>query len=272
MPPPMRGSAVPPSKDEPIVSITAVKTLAQMTGRDEFRFLADLVLKRSSADQTVVNLCDQHSGTTRFASSRIIQMSIRGGGTLTVTVAFDGHRGSASTTDFSTGSVQDALARAERIARVSRGSEYLPPRIRKSFRRSKRAGRRRPRRVLRRLEYANEAIGQCRIENLEAAGIVSSSVASVGVAASNGLFAQEEAYGGAFQSHRASGRCHRLERGGSPLDRSLRIQDRTLTAINKASEAGTFKNCPRSVPGHLGAGRGGGTVELDTLDAGRQIL
>jgi predicted Zn-dependent protease len=99
-----------------------------MTGRDEFRFLADLVLKRSSADQTVVNLYDQHSGTTRFASSRIIQNVDTRRGTLTVTVAFDGHRGSASTTDFSAGSVQDTLARAERIARVSpEDPEYLPP-------------------------------------------------------------------------------------------------------------------------------------------------
>ena len=104
------------------MSITTVKPWPKMTGRDEFRFLADLVLKRSSADQTVVNLHDQHSGTTRFASSRIIQNVDTRRGTLTVTVAFDGHRGSASTTDFSTGSVQDALARAERIARVSRGS------------------------------------------------------------------------------------------------------------------------------------------------------
>ena len=110
------------------MSITTVKPWPKMTGRDEFRFLADLVLKRSSADQTVVNLYDQHSGTTRFASSRIIQNVDTRRGTLTVTVAFDGHRGSASTTDFSAGSVQDTLARAERIARVSpEDPEYLPP-------------------------------------------------------------------------------------------------------------------------------------------------
>ena len=72
------------------MSITTVKPWPKMTGRDEFRFLADLVLKRSSADQTVVNLYDQHSGTTRFASSRIIQNVDTRRGTLTVTVAFDG--------------------------------------------------------------------------------------------------------------------------------------------------------------------------------------
>ena len=130
------------------MSIAPVKPWPQMTGRDEFRFLADLVLKRSSADQTVVNLHDQHSGTTRFASSRIIQNVDTRRGTLTVTVAFDGHRGSASTTDFSAGSVQDTLARAERIAEcLPRIRNICRPRIRKSFRRSKRAGRRRPRRV-----------------------------------------------------------------------------------------------------------------------------
>ena len=44
---------------------------------------------------------------------------------------------------------------------------------------------------MRRLEYANEAIGYCRMENLMAAGIVSSSVSSVGIMAGNGLFCYE---------------------------------------------------------------------------------
>jgi predicted Zn-dependent protease len=236
----MRGSAVwPLSKDEPIVTIANVKTWPKMTGRDEFRFLADLVLKRSSADQTVVNLLDQHSGTTRFASSRIIQNVDTRRGTLTVTVAFGGHRGSASTTDFSAGSVQDALARAERIARVSpEDPEYLPPpdpqvfpTLQTSRPETAAAG------PARRLEYANEAIGQCRIENLEAAGIVSSSVASVGVAASNGLFAQEERTEARFsltvQSEDATGWSAAAHRS---IDH-LKIQDRTLTAINKAKRS-----------------------------------
>jgi predicted Zn-dependent protease len=207
-----------------------------MTGRDEFRFLADLVFKRSAADQTVVNLHDQHTGTTRFANSRIIQNVDTRRGTLTVSVAFDGHRGCASTTDFSAGSVQDTLARAERIARVSpEDPEYLPPPDPQIFPTPQTS---RPETAAagpaRRLEYANEAIGQCRIENLQAAGIVSSSVASVGVAASNGLFAQEERTEARFsltvQADDATG-------WGAAAHRSLdhlKIQDRTLMAIQKA--------------------------------------
>jgi predicted Zn-dependent protease len=228
------------------VSITTVKPWPKMTGRDEFRFLADLVLKRSSADQTVVNLYDQHSGTTRFASSRIIQNVDTRRGTLTVTVAFDGHRGSASTTDFSAGSVQDTLARAERIARVSpEDPEYLPPPDPQIFptlqtSRPETAAAGPPRR----LEYANEAIGQCRIENLEAAGIVSSSVASVGVAAGNGLFAQEERTEARFsltvQAEDATGWSAAAHRS---IDH-LRIQDRTLTAINKAKRSRDVQELP----------------------------
>jgi predicted Zn-dependent protease len=236
----MRGSAVwPSSKDEQLVTIANVKTWPRMTSRDEFRFLADLVLKRSAADQTVVNLYDQHSGTTRFANSRIIQNVDTRRGTLTVTVAFEGRRGSATTTDFSAGSVQDALARAERIARISpEDPEYLPPpdpqifpTLQTSRPETAAAG------PQRRLEYANEAIGQCRIENLEAAGIVSSSVASVGVAASNGLFAQEERTEARFsltvQAEDATGWSAAAHRS---IDH-LKIQDRTLTAINKAKRS-----------------------------------
>ena len=95
------------------MSTANAKTWPKLTSADEFRFLADLVLKRSEADHTVVNCHDQHSGTTRFANSRIVQNVDTRRGTLTVAVAFDRRRGSASTTDFTAGAVQDALARAE---------------------------------------------------------------------------------------------------------------------------------------------------------------
>jgi predicted Zn-dependent protease len=212
------------------------KTWPRLTSADEFRFLADLVLKRSGADHTVVNLHDLHTGTTRFANSRIVQNVDTRRGTVTVTVAFDSRRGSASTTDFSAGAMQDALARAERIARISPPDpEYLPPPDPQvmptpltSRPETAAAG------PARRLEYANEAIGQCRIENLQAAGIVSSSVASVGIAASNGLFAQEDRTEARFsltvQADDATGWSAAAHRS---IDH-LKIQDRTLSAIQKA--------------------------------------
>ena len=104
------------------------KTWPKLTSRDEFRFLADLVLKRSVGDETIVMIQDQHGGTTRFANNHVVQNVDTRRGTLTVSVAFDGCRGSASTTDFTAGSVQETLTRAERIAQVSpEDPEYLPP-------------------------------------------------------------------------------------------------------------------------------------------------
>src|SRR5512147_182495 len=222
------------------------KTWPKMTSRDEFRFLADLVLKRSDGDSTVVTLHDQHGGTTRFANNHVVQNVDTRRGTLTVTVAFDGRRGSASTTDFTAGSIQDALARAERIARVSpEDPEYLPPPdpqiypTRETCRPETAAAG-----PSRRLEYANEAIGQCRIENLQAAGIVSSSVASVGVAASNDLFAHEERTEARFsltvQAEDATGWSAAAHRS---IDH-LKIQERTLTAIDKAKRGREVQELP----------------------------
>ena len=222
------------------------KTWPKLTSRDEFRFLADLVLKRSVGDETIVMIQDQHGGTTRFANNHVVQNVDTRRGTLTVSVAFDGCRGSASTTDFTAGSVQETLTRAERIAQVSpKDPEYLPPPDPQVLPTRQTS---RPESALagpsRRLEYANEAIGQCRIENLQAAGIVSSSVASVGVAASNGLFAQEERSEARFsltvQAEDATGWSAAAHRS---IDH-LKIQDRTLSAINKAKRGRDVQELP----------------------------
>ena len=220
-----------------------------MTSRDEFRFLAELVLKRSEADDTIVTLHDQHGGTTRFANNHVVQNVDARRGSMTVTVAFDGRRGSATTTDFTAGSIQDTLARAQRIARVSpEDPEYLPPPDPQHFPARQTS---RPETVAagpaRRLEYANEAIGQCRIENLQAAGIVSSSVASVGIAAGNDLFAHEERTEARFsltvQADDATGWSAAAHRS---IDH-LKIQERTLTAIGKAKRGRDVQELP---PGH----------------------
>jgi predicted Zn-dependent protease len=148
----------------------------KMTSRDEFRFLSDLVLTRSSADHTIVRLGDHHAGTTRFANYQVTQNVDARRGSLAVTVAFGGQQGTASTTDFTAGAIQETLARAERIAKVSPvDPEYLPPPdpcvfpIRDTAKPETMAAG-----PSRRLEYASEAIGQCRMENLMGAGLVSS--------------------------------------------------------------------------------------------------
>ena len=223
----------------------------------------------------MVNCHDQHSGTTRFANNQVVQNVDTRRGTLTVTVAFDRSHGSASTTDFTAGAVQETLTRAERIAPLSpEDPEYLPPPEPQVFPTLLTS---RPRRAAagpsRRLEYANEAIGQCRMENLQAAGIVSSSVASVGVAASNGLLRPGRTHRCTIQPHGSGRRCHRLECGGPSFHRSPENPGPDLVS-DQQGQAGPRRAgaAAGALPGHLGAGGRGGTLELDALDAGCKIL
>ncbi|MDP3597969.1 MAG: TldD/PmbA family protein, partial [Nitrospirota bacterium] len=191
-------------------------------------------------------LHDQQSGTTRFANNQIVQNVDTRRGSLSVTVAFGRRHGTASTTDFTAGSVQEVVTRATEIAQLSpEDPEYLPPvepqqystppttRVETAL-----AG------PARRMEYTNEAIGQCRMESLGAAGTLSSSMATVGVAASTGLFAHEERTDARFsltvQAGEATG-------WGAAAHRSidhLKVQERTLTAINKAKRGLEVRELP----------------------------
>lgn len=208
----------------------------KMTSHDEFRFLTDVILKRSSADHTIVSLRDHHAGTTRFANNQVTQNVDARRGVLTVTVAFGGQHGTASTTDFTAGAIQDVLDRAERIARVSPAdSEYLPPPDPCRFPNRETV---KPETIaagpVKRLEYANEAIGHCRMENIMAAGVVSSSSTAVGVAADNGLFGYERRADARFsltvQADDATGWSAAAHRS---IDH-LKVQERTLGAIAKS--------------------------------------
>jgi predicted Zn-dependent protease len=211
-------------------------TWPKMTSADEFRFLSELVLTRSSADHTIVSLRDHHAGTTRFANNQIVQNVDTRRGSLAVTVAFGGQHGTASTTNFTAGAVQDTLARAERIAQVSPvDPEYLPPPVPCVFpARETAKSETMAAGPVKRLEYANEAIGHCRMENITAAGVVSSSTTTAGIAADNGLFGYERRADARFsltvQAGDATG-------WGAAAHRSIdhmRVQERTLAAIAKS--------------------------------------
>jgi predicted Zn-dependent protease len=217
-----------------------------MTNRDEFRFLADLVLTRSSGDDTMVTLHDHHTGTARFANNQVIQNVDTRRGTLAVTVAFDRRHGTSTTTDFTAGSIQETLARAERIARVApEDPEYLSPPEPRVFAVRETA---KPETVtagpMRRLEYANEAIGQCRMENLLAAGIVSSSVSSVGIAAGNGLFGYEARADARFSLTVQAGDATGWSAAAHRSVDHLKIQERTLAAIHKAKRGRDVSELP----------------------------
>ena len=208
----------------------------KLTSRQEFEFLADLVMKHSTGDHTFFSLRDVHGGTTRFANNQVIQNVNLRRGSLSITVAFGRQHGSASTTDFTAGAVRETLKQAESIAKLSPDDpEYLPPvgvqtylSLPSARPETSAAG------PARRLDYAREAIGQCKMENLNAAGTVSSSAATVGLAAETGLRAYEERTEARFsltvQAGEATGWSAAAHRS---IDR-LHVQERTLAAIIKA--------------------------------------
>jgi len=228
------------------MSMTSHKAWPKLTSREEFRFIAEQVLKRSTGDHTLVMLHDHHSGTTRFANNQIVQNVDTRRGSLSVTVAFGQRHGTAITTDFTAGAVQESVARAIEIARLSPDDpEYLPPVERQSYlapptmrAETATAG------PARRLEYANEAIGQCRMENLGAAGIVSSALASVAVAASTGLFAYEERTDARFSLTAQAGEATGWSATAHRSIDHLRIQERTLTAIDKVKRGLEVRELP----------------------------
>ena len=231
------------------MSTPSHKTWPKLTSREEFRFLADLVLKHSTGDHTLVSLHDQQSGTTRFANNQIVQNVDTRRGALSVTVAFGQRHGTASTTDFTAGAVQETVARATHIAQRSPDdSEYLPPVEPQHYAMTPTA---RPETAFagpaRRLEYTNEAIGQCRMENLGAAGIVSSSMATVGVAASTGLFAHEARTDARFSLTVQTGESTGWAAAAHRSIDHLKVQERTLTAIDKAKRGLEVRELP---PGH----------------------
>ena len=208
----------------------------KLTNRQEFDFLTDLVLKHSTGDHTFLSLRDVHGGTSRFANNQIIQNVNQRRGTLAITVAFGRHHGTATTTDFTAGAVRTTLAQAERIARISpEDPEYLPPVGPQSYvplptsrPETSAAG------PARRLDYVREAIGQCKMENLNAAGTVSSSVAVAALAASTGLAAYEERTEGRFSLTVQAGEATGWSAAAHRSIDHLHVQERTLAAINKA--------------------------------------
>jgi predicted Zn-dependent protease len=211
----------------------------KMTGQDEFRFLTDLVLKHSTANHTFVALQDVHGGTARFANNQVVQNVNTRRLTLAVTAAFGRRHGTASTTDLTADAVQETLRRAEQIARVSpEDPEYLPPLGPQSYPQlptvsaeTVGAG------PEGRIGYAREAIERCKGENLRAAGIVSSSVATVGVSASTGLMAFEKRTDARFS---ITALADHSTGWGSNVHRSIEhlgVIERTRAAIDKAQRS-----------------------------------
>lgn len=214
-----------------------------LTSRQEFEFLTDLVLKHSSGDDTVMSLWDSIGGTTRFANNQIIQNVNARRVTLTVTVAFGRRRGTASTTDLTAGAVQDALKRAERIARVSPDDpEYLPSLPLQTYlalpcwrAETSAAG------AARRLADARRMIGMCQGEGLNAAGIVATSDGIAALSTSQGLRAYEPRTEARFSVTVMDGEASAWASNAHRSCDQLAIEERTRLAIGKVKRAGSPK-------------------------------
>lgn len=217
-----------------------------LTGREEWSFLSDLILKHSTGDHTFVALRDQYGGTTRFANNQIVQNVNVRRISLSVTVAFGLQQGTASTTDLSVGAVRETLQRAEAIARVSPPDpEYLPPPPSHTF---LTLPTRRPETAEagpdRRLAEARQAIELCRAEGFQAAGIVMSSLAVVGLAADTGLSAYEHRTEAEFSiTATGPGSTGWANQEHRSIDR-LGVEERTRVAIDKARRSAD----PRELP------------------------
>ncbi len=218
----------------------------KLTGREEFRFLTDLVLKHSGGDHTLVALHDQDAGTTRFANNIVVQNVNSRRVALTVTVAFGQRCGSAATTDLTAGAVHETVKRAEAIARACpEDPEYLPPVPPQAYAERPTAL---PETLAagpeQRLALAREAVELCRDAALRAAGVVSSSAATVGVAADTGLFAHEGRADARFSvtatGENSTGWSSTVHRS---IDR-LGVGGRTRKAIEKAKRSAGAKEIP----------------------------
>ena len=213
--------------------------MSTLIDQDEFRRTAELVLQASNGGHTMVYLTDVMGGTTRFANNQIVQNLNTRRLSVAIQVAFGRQHGTASTTDLSAGAVRDTLRRAERIARASPADpEYLPPVPPQHYPEVFGA---RPETIAagaqRRLAEARVAIELCAADKLTAAGIVASSAAAVGIAASSGLFGYEQRtearFGVTATAEDSSGWAANVHRS---VDH-LAVREHTLVAINKAKRA-----------------------------------
>ncbi len=218
----------------------------ELLDRQRFERIAEIALNASTAEHKRVSLTDSSAGTTRFANSQVTQNVDVRRQALSVSVAFGQQRGSASTTDLSEASIQDAVRRAEEIAKVAPPDpEYLPPLPAQRYPvlptlRSDTAAAGPQRRI----GLAGEAIALCRSAGVGAAGIVSTEISAVGLAASSGLLAFEQR-GEAQFSLTATGEDSSgwVNNANRSID-ALGVAERTRVAIDKARASAA----PRELP------------------------
>lgn len=219
---------------------------AELTDQAAFQDLAAVALQGATAEYVFVSFSDRAGGTTRFANNQIVQNVSTRRRQLGVSVAFGQQHGSASTTDLSDEAIRQAVSRAEQIARLAPPDpEYVPPLgpqtypVLPTLRADTLAVG-----PARRVAEVAEVVKLCRSEQLVGAGVVSTYVSSVGLAANTGLLAFEQRSEAQF-SLTASGpdSCGWVSNSHRSFD-DLRILDLARVAIVKAQRS---RN-PRELP------------------------
>lgn len=217
-----------------------------LTSREEFQFLANLVFRHSTGEHVCVTLQDHHSGTVRFANNLVIQHVDTHKVRFLVTIGFGRRHASASTTDLTAGAVRETVQRAESLAQMApEDPACLPPPVPQHFElwptfrpETLEAG------VPGRLHLAREAIEQCQTEKVQGAGILTSAVTGVGVAANTGLFAYEPRTEARFsltaQGDDASGWTAAVHRSIEKLD----VVNRSLLAIGNCKRGKGTREIP----------------------------
>lgn len=218
----------------------------KLTREDGFRDLVEIALKSASAEHLFVSFSDETGGTTRFANNQVTQNVDVRRRTFSATAMLGQQRGRASTSDLSADGIRDAVKRAETIAKASPPDpEAMPPLGKQQYQilptmRAETAEATPERRIV----DASKAIALCRLENVQAAGIVSAYTSATGLAANSGLFAFETRTRAEFSltatAADSSGWVSAANRSIDDLD----VERRTRIAVDKARKSAQ----PRELP------------------------
>jgi len=221
----------------------------KLASEETFRRITDTVLSAASADDTFISFGDSESSTLRFANNQVVQnVSVREP-TVSIRAAFGKKNGSASTNRLDAASLKDAVRKAEAIARLApEDREYLSPLPKQqylqvpSYRSATAAVS-----PMDAAQRTKPVIEQCEKNGLVGAGILTTSVAARGVAASSGLFGYQQSTEAEFSltatADDSSGWTYNTHRD---ID-SLGISPRTRSAVDKAVRSRSPRELP---PGH----------------------
>lgn len=164
-----------------------------MIGKREAKRLANLVFKRSKADQVEVSILNHKQALTRFANNYIHQNVSESNSSITVRVAFGKRLGIASTNSVEPAKIGETVEWAEKIAHLQKENKDFV-----SLPKARPAVDRKPKLHVRRTEDFNardraravkEIISVARKQGLNSFGSVSNGTAEICLANSLGTFA-----------------------------------------------------------------------------------